>query len=441
MSTSATRLDAIETRLLALLPALTPDPNPRGRPEVLPGVLLWTGLLVCLLRRVGSQQALWRLLSQAGLWHFPQVPVSAEAVRIRLQRQGPAVMQTLFTQVTAELAAQWPGDAELAPFATGVYALDESTLDAVARTLPGLRAVPAGDDRLLPGKLQVAFDLRTQRFTTVQTTDLPRQNERLAARDLLTTLPPGSLILADLGYFGFRWFDDLTDGGFHFISKLRQKTSCAVVHVLAQGTTAHGPVRDELVWLGTYRADRAKHLVRRVTVPIGRQTHVYVTNVLDPAVLPIAELVRLYARRWEIETAFKLVKRDLGLHLLWSAQWELVLTQVWGVLLLAQIASGLRAEVARRAGIDPALVSLTLLLRDLPLLVRDHGPEVLDRLAALPVVKGGYLRPSRRREREVPDPGPVIPPPLDLVTVRTPRYAGRNCGPNGIERRLQAAID
>jgi hypothetical protein len=434
---SASRLAAIETVLADLIPRLAPAPNPRGRPEIVPGVLLWTGLLVCLLRQTGSQLALWRLLSQSGLWHFPRIPVTAEAIRIRLERSGPAIMQNLFVDVTAELARTWPGDATLAPFATGVYALDESTLDTIARTLPTLRTVPVGDVRLLPGKLCTAFDLRTQRFATVQTTDLPRQNVRVAARGLLATLPAGSLIVADLGYFGFRWFDDLTEGGYYFISKCRQKTSCEVVHVLAQRMTPHGPVRDELVWLGAHRADRAKHLVRRVTVPVGRTPQVYLTNMLDPGVLPIAEVVRIYARRWDIEAAFKLVKRELGLHLLWSAKWELILTQLWGVLLLAQIASALRTEVARRAGIDPAAVSLTLLLRDLPLLVRDHGPDTLDRLATLPVVRGGYLRPSRVAVRTVPDPGPVTPPPPDLVTVRAPRYAGRNCGPNGIEQRLQ----
>jgi hypothetical protein len=430
MSTPPTaRLDAIEAVLADLIPRLVPAPNPRGRPEVLPGALLWTGLLVCLLRQRASQQALWRLLSQSGLWHFPRVPVSAEAVRIRLQRSGPGVMQELFGQVTAVLAQTLPGDATLAPFATGVYALDESTLDAVARTLPTLRSVPSGDARLLPGKLSVAFDLRTQQFATVQTTDVPQQNERMAARELVATLPVGSLILADLGSFGFRWFDDLTDGGYHFVSKLRHKTSVEVVHVLATAQTPHGPVRDDLVWLGAYRADRAKHLVRRVTVPLGRTTHVYITNVLDPDLLPIREVVRLYARRWDIEAAFKLVKRDLGLHLLWSARWELVLTQVWGVLLLAQIAAALRADLARRAGVDPAAVSLALLLRDLPLLVRDHGPGVLDQLATLSVVKGGSVRPTRRTDRPVPDPGPRTPPPPNLEFVRVPRYAGRKCGP------------
>lgn len=121
LPTSPPHLEAIEAVLRDLIPRLSPAPHARGRPEILPGALLWTGLLVCILRQTTSQQALWRLLSQAGLWHFPQIPVSAEAVRIRLQRAGPGVMQELFTQVTAELAAEVPDDATLAPFAPGVF--------------------------------------------------------------------------------------------------------------------------------------------------------------------------------------------------------------------------------------------------------------------------------------------------------------------------------
>lgn len=124
---SRTRLDAIEALLRDLIPRLSPAPSRRGRPEILPGALLWTGMLVCLLRGQGHQQAVWRLLSQTGLWDFPRVPVSAEAVRIRLQRAGSATMQTLFTDVSAELATHQPEDRTLAPFAHGVFAIDEST--------------------------------------------------------------------------------------------------------------------------------------------------------------------------------------------------------------------------------------------------------------------------------------------------------------------------
>lgn len=41
--------DAIEAILSDLIPRLSPPPAERDRPEILPGALLWTGLLVCLL--------------------------------------------------------------------------------------------------------------------------------------------------------------------------------------------------------------------------------------------------------------------------------------------------------------------------------------------------------------------------------------------------------
>jgi hypothetical protein len=420
------RLDAIEAVLFDLIPRLAPAPAGRGRPEILPAALLWTALLVGIVRGLAHQQALWRLLSQTGLWDFPRIPVSAEAVRIRLQRRGPATLQQLFGDVTAELTTQAAGDETLAPFASGVYALDATTLDQVARTLPALRGVPAGDDALLPGKLHTAFDVRRQLFHAVMPTDLPRQREQVAAPDLVASLPVGSLVLADLGYFSFAWFDGLTEGGYHLISRWRAKTSYAVRHTF---TDAHGVV-DQLVWLGAHRADQAKHPVRRVEVHLGRSRYCYLTNVTDPAVLPPAQIVELYARRWDIERVFALIKRDLGLHLIWSAQWALILTQVWGVLLIAQIALALRAQIAARAGLHPFDVSLTLLLRELTHLARRGEPDLIGVIAALPVGKGGYLRPAKRRRSPVPTDLPIRAAPTDLPCSRPPRYAGRKCGPH-----------
>jgi hypothetical protein len=414
-------LDAIEARLRALIPPACPPPATRGRPEVVSGALLWSGLLVCILRRTTSQQALWRLLTQSGLWDFPRVDVCAEAIRLRLVRSGPTVMQDLFTHVSTALAATVPVDDALAPFAAGVYVLDESTLDQVARTLPVLRAVPPGDDRLLPGKLISAFDVRTQQFVTVQTTDVPRQNEKVAARDLVRTLPPQSLILADLGYFAFPWFDELVDAGYHLVSRLREQTSYETRHVF----TDQDGVRDELIWLGGYRADKAAHAQRLLTIQRGKTTHRYLTSVLDPTILPPHAVVDLYADRWSIEQAFSLVKQELGLHLLWSAQWEMVVTQLYGVLLIAQIAKGLCGLVAARAAIPIAQVSVRLLLRDLPYLVQRAEGDLVGYLAALPVVKGGYLRPARRVRYEVPASLPVIPRPPHLILWREPRYARR----------------
>jgi hypothetical protein len=427
-------LDAIEATLADLVPRLTPAQSGRGRPEILPAALLWTGVLVGILRATTSQQAIWRLLSQAGLWHVPRIPISAEAVRIRLQRRGPTQMEGLFTAVTATLMAETTGDMTVAPGFSGVYAIDDSTLDGIARTLPTLRDVPAGESRLLPGKLSVAFDLRRQLFHTVLTSDLPRQSEKVNARALVETLPVGSLILADLGYFSFPWFDDLSDAGYSFISKLRAKTTTIVAHVLTETPV----VTDALVWLGANRQDQAKHLVRLVTIRHGQQEHRFITNVLDPHQLSVAAIDHLYSRRWDVELAFKLIKRELGLHLLWSARWEMILIQVWGVLIIAQIAAALRQQIAERAGVDLFDVSLSLLLRDLPYLARNGHQDLIGQMAALPPVKGGYLRPHRRQRHTIPPDLSITPPPDDLQTTRPYRYAGRKCGPQRTNRPVRS---
>lgn len=119
---------------------------------------------------------------------------------------------------------------------TDVVVLDETTLDPVARSLPSLRSA-VGAAALLACKPAGIFDLRRQVWREIQLIADPHQNEKVAARDLVATLRPGSLVLADLGYFGFAWFDDLTDTGHLRVSRLRAKTSDRVHHVHFQDDT------------------------------------------------------------------------------------------------------------------------------------------------------------------------------------------------------------
>ena len=70
--------------------------------------------------------------------------------------------------------------------------------------------------------------------------------------------------------------------------------------------------------------------------------------MLDPTVLSPHEIARLYARRWDFELAVKLVKRHLGLPLLWSAKPVVVQQQVWATLCIAQIVHALQLEIAGR---------------------------------------------------------------------------------------------
>ena len=417
----------IEAVLVELAADLTPGrPNGRGRPPILPAAVLWTALALGVLRGAMSQLAIWRLVLETGLWRGGRIVVSDEAVYRRLARAPePSPMAALFAQMTTLLAARAAPDQPLAPFAAAVVALDETTLDQVARTLPALRGLPPGDDRLLPGKLAALFDVRRQLFRAVVHLPNPHQNEKAAARGLAATLEPGTLLLADLGYFGFAWFDELTDAGQWWLSRLRAKTSYRVEHVAYQDEATF----DGLVWLGAHRADRARHLVRLVRFRVGARTHADLTNVRDPRQLSLAQIAQLYARRWDIELAVKLVKRDLGLHLLWSAKPAVILHQVWATLVIAQILLALRREVAHAARVDDFDVSLSLLIQYLPPYAARHD----DPLAAF-VADGrllGFIRPSTRTHARAPviPPEALIPPPADLPLTQTPRYAGRRCSP------------
>jgi hypothetical protein len=416
----------------ALLQTLLTDLEPRGlatavqrgRPPILPALALWGGLLVCVLRGWSCQLDLWRLLTQRRLWDYPRFALSDQAIYHRLARSGPAPLEWLFGAVTALLAARLVPYAqhEVAPFARGVYALDTTTLDPLARRLADLKALPA--EERLGGKLAGLFDVRQQQWTRI--IDLPDadENDKLSARELVVGLPVYSLLLFDLQYFGFKWFDDLTNARYWWLSRLRAGTSYIIEHVFYEA----GDTLDAIVWLGAHRADRAKHAVRLVQFRHKGVRRQYITNVRDPETLPIRLVAELYARRWDFEMAAQVVKQHLGLRLLWSSKRAVVLQQVWAVLLIAQIVQALRLEIAGRAGVDLFEVSLPLLVKWLPRLAEGGEDPV-----AVFVEEGrrlAFIRPSRRVVIEAPDiaPADLVPRPVGVMLTRAPRYAGRRCG-------------
>jgi hypothetical protein len=413
-----------------------------GRPRIMPSMCLWAGLLVCVLQGLNSQRALWRLLNKGNFWFYPRFAVSDQAVYKRLEREGTTPMQKLFRQVSAVLAQRLAPfeNTQLAPFASGVWALDQSTLDQVARTLPPLRAAPPADPRLLPGKLSALYNVRRQQWKHIEQIENPAQNEKVAARNTLEKLveegvEEGSLILADLGYFGFEWFDWLTEHKMWWISRCRAKTSFEVIHHFYKGHDEQGrSFSDSLIWLGAYRADRAGHAVRMVTFWQGTSEYSYITSVLDPKQLSMLDIARVYARRWDIEMAFKLVKRYLGLYMLWSAKPVVIQQQVWAVFIISQIMQALQMEIAARAGVDTFEVSMPLLVEYMPRFVYTGEDPV-----TVFVQQGrelGFIRPSRRTIIRAPafDPRGITPVPPDLLLVRQPRYSHRNCASRPILR-------
>jgi hypothetical protein len=397
----------------------------RGQPARVASEQRWLAFLLAVLRGLTSWRDVWQLIVWEGVGSFPLVSVTPAAVRQRLLRAGTASLEQVLERVNAALRQRGASTSALtlAPFATQVVALDETTLDALHRWCPDLRGLQAGCAQLLVGKLAGLFDLRAQQWLRLQFRDDVLANCKVGVLVLLETLAPGSLILADLGYFSFPWFDYLTNQGYWWISRLRERTSYRIVHVFSQ----QGETLDALIWLGAHRADRAAHLVRLVQFRQGGHLCRYLTNVTDPSMLSMLDIARLYARRWDIELAFKLLKRHLGLHLWWAATPLLVLQQLVAALILAQLLHALQLEIAAQAQVDPFEVSLPILVKLLA-----HPPATTQPLVPLLVERGrllGLIRPSSRLQVQAPDLPleHLHPPPADLATVRSARYAQRKC--------------
>ena len=405
--------------------ALVPAVRRRGKPATLTALHLCLGIVLCGLEGFGSQLKLWRRICLEPIGPFAPVCVVDQAVYNRLARAAGA-MRAFFEQVSGWMGEQLVGLEErtLAPWATQVLALDESTLDAVGRWLPELRRVLPGDPRRLSGRISALFDLRRQQWVRVELWQEAGANCKQQARLLLEGLQQGTLLLFDRGYLSFPWFDELTEQKLWWISRYANHATMQVRHILYQGDG----VLDAIVWLGIYRADRARYAVRLVQFYQHGRLHRYLTNVLDPQQLSLADIARLYARRWDIELAFCVLKEHLQLSQLWSAKWEVVQVQIWCALLLAQVFHGLQVQLAAQEGVDPFEVSIDVLVEVVPrLLQRGIAPlPFLGRLGR----ELGLIRPSTRIEVQVPwvDPSWITPAPPEALQPRdTVRYAQRNC--------------
>ena len=229
----------------------------QGRPVVLPSVILCMAVLVAVLRGLKSQRAIWRLVAAGGWWKQPSYEIGDQAVYKRLEQEGWKPFAQVFERVS-QLIAHWlqpalqayhQRHAPLASFAKKVVALDEMCLDQVSRRLPILRHLKKGDTQLLPGKLVALFDVRLQQWRAIEYIAYAKENGMKRAYRMLASVKAGTtLVLADLGYFSFRWFDELTELGYSWISRVKEHTSVVVLHTYYQA----GDTFDRLVWLGAW---------------------------------------------------------------------------------------------------------------------------------------------------------------------------------------------
>ncbi len=386
-----------------------------GRPATVSWSQLCLAIMICFLRGWNAQLEVWRLIGSERLGGFAPVKVSDQAIYNRIERAATP-LHWLFDHVSAWLRtrlAPWE-DRHLAPWATAVYAADASTLDQMSRFLPWLRTLAEGDTRLLAGQISALFDVRLQQWARVDYWSNAGDHCKTHVLMLVERVQAGALLLFDRGYFSFAFFDQLSSRGIWWISRYAHQASYQVSHICYQ---ADG-VLDAIIYLGASQDNQARYPVRLIQFWLHGRHYRYLTNVLDPHLLKLSDVVGLYARRWDIALAFRVLKDHLNLHHLWSAKEAVVQVQLWCCLILAQVYHALQVEIAGQAGVEVFEVSLDLLVRLTPgwlsrgLTPLEHAVRFGRDL--------GLIRPSTRHRIEVPwiDPNWVVPPPPEAVQPR-----------------------
>ena len=350
----------IEAELFALLtPALLAprqlerrDPrNPqrcirlRARILTLP---VMVALVVSLVwRRLGAIVEVQRVLVQEGLLGVSPLQVSEQAIAKRLDTLPASALATLFAEVSARLQAQPPPQApgleswrETRKQFTRVAMVDGATLQALRKKTQTLQAQPG---LVLAGRRMVRVEAFTPRPLWQLYTEDAAANDKRFASEILAAVPEEGLLIVDLGFFSFLWFEDFTEQHKFFVTRLRQNTAYRTTQVLS-----YSPYyRDELREVGRSRSNPCRHPLRLVSVLWHGQGYRYLTNVLDPAQLSARQVGERYRRRWRIEEAFLVTKRVLDLAYLWKASANGVQLQLYATLLFYLVLLNVCQQVAQ----------------------------------------------------------------------------------------------
>jgi hypothetical protein len=283
------------------------------------------------------------------------LPTSSEAVYGKLRRVPLSLSLGFFSEGTARLRALLPPLHVASALPASVADLtvvvgDGKTLKRVAKRLRPARGAPG---KVYGGKLLVAF-LPGQGVAVAMAADLDGESNecRLVPQIVEHTRQVVSgprLWVLDRQFCDLVQTARCTEGGDHFLIRYHKK-----VHFVADGTrpaaltqNAGGrTVCEEWGWLGA-ESNPGRRFVRYLTLTRpGEEAVSLVTDLLDAARYPAADLLSVYLARWGIERVFQQITEVFTLCRLIGSTPQATVFQAAFCLLLYNMVQVLRGYLA-----------------------------------------------------------------------------------------------
>jgi hypothetical protein len=328
------------------------------------------------------------VLEQEGLLWVEPLKVSKQALSKRLGSLPAQLMAQVFEQVIDRMHSSQTnmpvprGWESVHQNFSALWIADGSTLEALRRKLKALQEKTT----VLGGKMMIVVEAFNHRPIAAWYNSDAKVNDKTFANQLLARLPQQGLLIFDLGFFSFVWFDAFTQAEKFFVTRLRNKTAYQVSRCLSQGLF----YRDEIIALGQYRSNPCQYPLRLVSVLWGKTWYYYLTNVLDPEQL-------------SPQQAFLLTKRLLGLAYFWVGGSNGVQIQIFATLIFYAVLNDLCSQVAVALNQPKERISIEMVFRGLyhfaRALIRGDSNDVVNYLAEHHKLLG-LVKAERKRHRE-----------------------------------------
>jgi len=297
------------------------------------------------------------------LYHLGSAKLSRSNLS-RINEDKPyALYEALFGKLLGRCQGMTPGHDFR--FDNPLYSLDASTIDLC------LSAFPWAEFRTTKGAIKLHVGLNHDGYLPEFVTITEGKTSDIEVGRTLE-FPKGSMVAIDRGYNDYDWYNQLTEKGIFFVTRLK---SNAKTRVVSRRTVLSGKelTSDQTIeFTGTQTAKKCPIQLRRIGYrdPETGKHYVFLTNNFKLAAKTIADI---YKARWQVELFFKWIKQNLKIKSFIGTSKNAVMTQIWIALCVYLLLAFIKFQSKLKKSMQQILRLLHLNLfekRDLMALLR-----------------------------------------------------------------------
>jgi DDE family transposase/uncharacterized protein DUF4372 len=296
---------------------------------------------------------------------------SAKLTRSNLARMNEnkpySLYEALFGKLLHHCQCLTPG--HQFRFKNKLYSLDASTIDLC------LSVFPWADFRSTKGAIKLHVGLNHSGYLPEFAVITEGKTSDIEVGRMLA-FPAGSIVAMDRGYMDYEWFNQLTNKGVYFVTRLKSNAYYKVVecHPIQKNK---GLISDQTIMLtGNKALKKCPIPLRRIVYrdqETGKQ-YIFLTNHFKLAARTIADV---YKARWQVELFFKWIKQNLKIKSFVGTSKNAVMTQIWIALCVYLLIAFIKFQSKIQISMQQILRLLQLNLfekRDLMALLRGDPP-------------------------------------------------------------------